>query len=58
MDAHQVEPIIFLGAGLVKFYFTIPKSAKQSFIPNVTHTIQCQFCPSFLEQNGLDGDIV
>lgn len=48
MDAHQIEPVLLLGARLEEFYLPIPESPKKTFVSYVTHAIECQFGVSFL----------
>lgn len=53
MNAHEIEPVLFLGAWLEELDLSISKSSEKSLVPYVTHTIQRQFSLAFLQQYGL-----
>jgi hypothetical protein len=56
--AHQVEPLVFLRTRLEELDFSISKRSKQSFVTDVTQTIQSEFGPAFLKKHWLDFDSV
>lgn len=58
MNAHQIEPILLLGARLKKFDLPVPKGPEKPFVSNITHTVQREFGLSFLQENRLHEDIV
>ena len=49
MDGHQIKPVIFLHGRLEELDFAISKSPEKAFISDVTHTVQRQLGPSFLQ---------
>ena len=58
VDAHEIKPIVLLGSRLEKFDFSVTKRPEQTLVPNVAHAIEGQLCVSFLQEDGLDLDIV
>ena len=58
MYAHEVEPIILLHSRLEELNLAISECPKESLIPDITHPIECKFGVPFLQQHGLDENIV
>lgn len=58
VDAHEVEPILLLRARPIELDLSITKGAKEPLIPNIAHPIQSKLGSTFLQQNGLDKNIV
>ena len=58
VDTHEVEPVLLLHPGLVKFDFPISEGPKQALVPNVAHAIQCELRISFLKQYRFNLDII
>lgn len=58
MDAHNVEPVPRLDAGLEELDVTVSKRSEQTLVAHVAHAIQSEFSLSFLKKNWLDVDVV
>ena len=58
MDAHDVEPVVFLRAGLEEFDFAVAEGVVEALIADVAHTVECELRVAFLEEHGFDDDIV
>lgn len=58
MNAHQIEPILLLGARLKEFDLPVPKGPEEPFVSHITHTIQGEFGLTFLQQYRLHEDVV
>jgi hypothetical protein len=58
VDAHEVEPVCLLSAGLKESDVFISESTEQPLVSNITHTVESELSATFLEKDGLDKDVV
>ena len=58
VHARKVEPFVLVHVGLKEFHVSIAECAEEALISDVAHAVECEFCGTFLEQNGLDLDVV
>lgn len=48
VNAHNVEPVRFLGSGLEELHSAVPESSEQPLIPHVAHAIERELGLSLL----------
>lgn len=48
VNAHDVEPVRFLGSRLKELHLAIPESSEQPLVPNVAHSIERELGLSLL----------
>jgi hypothetical protein len=48
MDAHKVEPFIFVSSWLEELDAAFPEISKHTLVPNVAHAVESEFGSPFL----------